>query len=96
MSASTSITRAIHSTATNAVSNSVASIGCFYERLVFFAVDRPRVIVEPTDVELPDFLKGFQPDLIAVGETESVVVEVKAGAQAYEEYRRTVGVDSRA
>jgi hypothetical protein len=40
-----------------------------------------RVIVEPTDAELPDFLKGFQPDLIAIGETESVVVEVKTGAQ---------------
>jgi uncharacterized protein YutE (UPF0331/DUF86 family) len=40
-----------------------------------------RVVVEPTGAELPEFLMGFQPDLIAFGEVESVVVEVKAGAE---------------
>lgn len=36
------------------------------------------VKVRPTAADLPDFMAGFQPDLIATGKGESVVVEVKA------------------
>jgi uncharacterized protein YutE (UPF0331/DUF86 family) len=41
-----------------------------------------RVIVEPTQDELPDFLKAFRPDIIASRQDESVVVEVKAGGKS--------------
>ncbi len=37
-----------------------------------------RVTVEPTQEELPDFLKAYRPDLIAERQDGSVVVEVKA------------------
>lgn len=36
------------------------------------------VKVRPTAVDLPDFMVDFEPDLIATGNDESVVVEVKA------------------
>ena len=38
-----------------------------------------RVIIEPK--QLPDFLKGYRPDLLAEGQSESVVVEVKVGRE---------------
>jgi hypothetical protein len=37
-----------------------------------------QVIVEPNDEQLPAFLGGYRPDLIAIGDRESVVIEVKA------------------
>jgi len=37
-----------------------------------------QVKVQPTGADLPDFLLGFDPDLIAIGNGESIVVEVKA------------------
>ena len=40
-----------------------------------------RVIVEPQGKDLPEFLVGFQPDILAVGAEESVVVEVKVGTK---------------
>ncbi len=36
------------------------------------------VTVQPPSADLPDFLAGFEPDLIATGKGETVVVEVKA------------------
>lgn len=39
------------------------------------------VAIEPTGPDLPDFLEGYRPDLIARSPTESVVVEVKVGTQ---------------
>ncbi len=36
------------------------------------------VKVQPTAADLPDFMLGLEPDLIATGKGESVVVEVKA------------------
>ncbi len=39
------------------------------------------VEVEPRGPELPEFLGGFQPDLIARSPAESVVVEVKVGTR---------------
>lgn len=36
------------------------------------------VVIRPGQSELPDFLKGFEPDLIATNDSESVVVEVKS------------------
>src|SRR5437764_330324 len=36
-----------------------------------------RVIKEPDPSELPDFLKGFRPDLVAYGDGENVIVEAK-------------------
>ena len=39
------------------------------------------VLVEPSPEQLPEFLVGFRPDLVARGPHESVVVEVKVGTQ---------------
>ena len=39
------------------------------------------MFVEPSPEQLPDFLVGFRPDLVARGPNESVVVEVKVGIQ---------------
>jgi len=39
------------------------------------------VLVEPSPEQLPEFLVGFRPDLVARGPNESVVVEVKVGTQ---------------
>lgn len=36
------------------------------------------VIVQPTPVQLPDFLKEFRPDLLALSSSDNVVIEVKA------------------
>src|SRR5579864_5686091 len=36
------------------------------------------VIIEPSEVQLPDFLRGYSPDIIAQGPSESVVVEIKS------------------
>lgn len=41
-----------------------------------------RVLVEPSPEELPPFLAGFRPDLVAHGPQDSVVVEVKVGTRA--------------
>jgi hypothetical protein len=39
------------------------------------------VAVAPTGADVPDFLEGYQPDIIARSPTESVVVEVKVGTR---------------
>lgn len=39
-----------------------------------------RVAVNPATDELPIFLRGMQPDLVAHGKRESVVIEVKTGS----------------
>ena len=39
-----------------------------------------RIVKEPDSTELPDFLTGFRPDLIAYGDRENVVIEVKPSA----------------
>jgi hypothetical protein len=39
-----------------------------------------RVTVNPPESELPAFLRDFQPDLVAVSDKESVVIEVKSQA----------------
>lgn len=51
-----------------------------------------KVLVEPKDQELPSFLGGFRPDLIAIGPNDSVVVEVKIGTEtaASERFRELV------
>jgi hypothetical protein len=38
-----------------------------------------RTIVQPTGADLPSFLQQYQPDIVAFGEHESVVIEVKHG-----------------
>lgn len=38
------------------------------------------VITEPDPSELPDFLEGYRPDVVATSPEESVIVEVKVGA----------------
>jgi len=40
-----------------------------------------KVLVEPKEQELPNFLGGFRPDLVAIGPQYSVVVEVKIGTE---------------
>jgi hypothetical protein len=37
-----------------------------------------RVVKDPDSTQLPDFLKGFRPDLIAYSDRENVVVEAKS------------------
>jgi uncharacterized protein YutE (UPF0331/DUF86 family) len=39
------------------------------------------VLIEPSPEQLPEFLGGFRPDLVARKPNESVVVEVKVGTQ---------------
>jgi hypothetical protein len=39
------------------------------------------VAIKPTGTSVPDFLSGYQPDIIARGPSESVVVEVKVGTR---------------
>lgn len=41
---------------------------------------RFEVVLHPHPSSLPDFLRGYRPDLLARQEDESVVVEVKAGS----------------
>src|SRR5918999_1710393 len=42
-----------------------------------YARDGYEVIVEPTREQLPDFLKGFRPDVIVQGQGETIVIEAK-------------------
>jgi hypothetical protein len=50
----------------------LASVASEYENMGY------TVKLQPALDELPEFLVGFQPDLIATGKTESVAVEVKS------------------
>jgi len=50
----------------------LASVASEYENRGY------KVKVQPAADDIPEFLKGFEPDLIATGNGESVVVEVKA------------------
>jgi len=50
----------------------LASVASEYEQRGY------EVKLQPTAGDLPEFLAGFEPDLIATGNGESVVVEVKA------------------
>jgi len=50
----------------------LASVASEYEQMGY------EVKLQPTAADLPEFLAGFEPDLIATGNGESVVVEVKA------------------
>jgi uncharacterized protein YutE (UPF0331/DUF86 family) len=51
------------------------------------------VLVEPRPEQLPEFLAGFRPDLVARGPNESVVVEVKVGTQTQQLLDRQAIVD---
>jgi len=53
-------------------SRRLASVASEYEERGY------EVKVQPGAGEMPEFLAGFEPDLIAIGNGESVVVEVKA------------------
>lgn len=46
------------------------------------------VVVNPNQSQLPNFLKGYEPDLIAQSELESVVVEVKSTKGNTEQLRQ--------
>src|SRR6266581_1163064 len=50
----------------------LAEIAAEYEKSGY------RVKLRPRATDLPDFLTGFQPDLLAMSEGENVIVEVKA------------------
>jgi hypothetical protein len=39
------------------------------------------VRIEPRGADVPPFLEDFMPDMIAIGPSESVVVEVKTGTR---------------
>ena len=39
-----------------------------------------RIVREPDSIALPDFLRGFRPDLLAYNDHETVVIEVKSSA----------------
>src|SRR5262245_28175424 len=55
------------------------------------------VLVEPRPEQLPEFLAGFRPDLVARGPNESVVVEVKVGTEtaASERFRELAEIVQR-
>lgn len=55
------------------------------ERLVLQVAEEYRqegyeVVLQPTPSSLPDFLRGYRPDLLARKADESMIVEVKAGS----------------
>ena len=52
-----------------------------------YRTDGYRVIIEPGKDERPGFLGDFQPDLIAYGDGESVVVEVKTRPELADNHR---------
>jgi len=37
-----------------------------------------KVIITPSGINVPDFLKNYQPDMIAISDKESVIIEVKS------------------
>ena len=57
----------------------------YYQKLQEIAAEYEargyKVLVEPGPENLPEFLAGFHPDLVARGPNESVVVEVKVGTK---------------
>jgi hypothetical protein len=67
----------------NITSNAVESVAEKYRERGY------EVLVEPRGSDVPSFLQGFQPDLIARRQGESVVVEVKFGTEtsAAERYK---------
>ena len=45
------------------------------------------VVIEPTSNDLPHFLSGYRPDIIALSDKENVVIEIKSSAKlAYSDY----------
>jgi hypothetical protein len=51
------------------------------------------VTVQPRAADLPDFMAGFHPDLIATGNGESIVVEVKARNE-FENHREVTAIEA--
>jgi len=66
----------------------LASIAAEYENKGF------QVKLRPADGDLPEFLRGFEPDLIATGNGESMVVEVKAGKELVEEEQSIAAIEA--
>src|SRR5437016_268858 len=62
-------------TAQHVVEEVIAKVADDYRRRGY------EVIIEPKGPDVPKFLEGFQPDLIARSAGESVVVEVKVGTR---------------
>lgn len=56
-------------------SQAIAKIADDYRRRGY------NVVITPTGSDVPEFLAGYQPDIIARSPTESVVVEVKVGTR---------------
>jgi len=49
------------------------------------------VVIDPSASEVPDFVREYQPDILARGEKESLIVEVKQPMSASERERiRTI------
>src|SRR5437660_5834241 len=44
--------------------------------------------LQPSEAELPEFLKGFRPDLLATSRRENVVVEVIPATESLDEMKR--------
>jgi hypothetical protein len=63
---------------TEHASRRLASVAAEYENRGY------KVRLQPAAADVPEFLGGFEPDLIAIGNGESVVVEVKAGKELFE------------
>jgi hypothetical protein len=61
-----------HTSTTESERRLLASVASEYEKRGY------DVKLQPTASDTPDFLAGFEPDLIATGKDESVVVEVRA------------------
>lgn len=60
------------------VSPADARLNRLYEIAQEYRAKAYRVIVGPSERELPEFLRGFQPDILVTSENDRAVVEVKA------------------
>ena len=66
----------------------LASVASGYENRGY------KVKLEPAASDVPDFLRGFEPDLIATGNGESVVVEVKARKELVEDEQSIAAIEA--
>lgn len=60
------------------VSSTDARVRRLYEVAQEYRAKNYRVIVGPSQHELPDFLRGFEPDLVVTKDDDHAVVEVKS------------------
>jgi hypothetical protein len=57
-----------------------------------YADEGYEIRLHPSEAELPEFLKGFTPDLLATSRRDNVVVDVIPATESLDEMKRLVGV----